>query len=131
MCKLNIIYVIICESDSEVVYIQELNKYFRDQGITITLVPRPVSMGCFGKVIKKYKYEKKKNNRSKFCIWVDNDIYKRNENKNNDKYIKKSERIPNFHFNYYNFEYFLILHLDKNSILEYQNKCKEIFQLIL
>jgi hypothetical protein len=84
-----------------------------------------VETGHFKEVRKKYKCEKKKNKKSKLCIWIDKDIYKRNENRNNDEYIKEPKSIPDFRFNYFNFEDFLILHLDRNSILEYQKKCED------
>ncbi|BAG13966.1 hypothetical protein [Candidatus Endomicrobiellum trichonymphae] len=115
-------YIIICEGGSENAYIQELNKYFKEQEINIIFRPSPVNTGHFKEVIKKYKCERKKN---KFYIFVDYDIYKKNTNKNNDNYTKKSKGIPDFLFNYFNFEDFLILHLNKNSILEYQKKCDD------
>jgi hypothetical protein len=47
MCNLSLIYIIICEGDSEVAYVQELNKYFWDQGITVNLVPQPVKSDVY------------------------------------------------------------------------------------
>jgi hypothetical protein len=120
-----IYYIIICEGDSEYAYIQEFNRYFKAQEINIILFPYPVNTGHFKEVRKKYKHEKEKNKKSKFCIWVDYDIYIKNENGNNDKYEKKPKGIPDFRFNCFSFEDFLILHLNKNSIFKYQKICEK------
>lgn len=118
-------FICICEGKSEEIYLQELNKYFREKGIEINLVPHSADTGHFKEVVKKYKNERSKNKKGNFCIWVDKDIYERNEKKNNDSYEKKSDSIPNFCFNYLNFEDFLVLHCRKDIVLNYQRLCKE------
>ncbi|MCA6072240.1 MAG: RloB family protein [Endomicrobium sp.] len=106
MSNLNSRYIIICEGKSEVAYIQELNKYFREKNISINLVSKPVGGGHYADVVRKYKEEFKKNNEYGFRIWVDKDIYERNEQKNWDKYNKRPKNIPDFCFNIFNFEDF-------------------------
>ena len=49
------------------------------------------------------------------------ELIKRNDNKNQDQYLKKPRNIPNFYFSYMNFEDFLALH---NK--EWAEKWKEI-----
>jgi hypothetical protein len=118
-------YIIICEgSKSEVAYIQKLNKYFREQNINITLIPKAVETGHYTAVIKKYRYEFKKNKKCNFIIWVDKDIYQRNNQKNLNKYTKKPHNVPDFCFNIFNFEDFLILHYPKDSVLQHQKRCE-------
>ncbi|MCA6069767.1 MAG: RloB family protein [Endomicrobium sp.] len=119
------IIIIICEGKSEVAYIQELNKYFREKNISINLVSKQADNGSYAAVVKKYK-EFKKNNKHGFrmWIWVDRDIYKRNERKNMDKYNKKPDGVPNFCFNIFNFEDFFILHYPKDKVSNYRKLCE-------
>jgi hypothetical protein len=118
-------YIIICEgSKSETAYIQELNKYFREQNINITLIPKAVGTGHYTAVIRKYRYEFKENKKCKFIIWVDKDIYQKNNQGNLKKYNEKPYNVPDFYFNIFTFEDFLILHYPKDIVLQYQEMCK-------
>jgi hypothetical protein len=123
--NLNRIFIIICEGEkSEPAYIEELNKYFREQNINISLVSKRVGTGHFPVVAKTYRNEFQKNRKGKFYIWVDADLYKRNDLKSADKYNKKLKTIPDFCFNFLNFEDFLILHCSKEIVLQYQKLCE-------
>ena len=115
------VYFVLCEGSSERAYIQELNRYFNRENYPFTLVPKSLGGGAYKLVIKRYKLEKKENKRIKFLIWIDKDIYKRNDNRNQDQYLNKPKNIPNFYFSYMNFEDFLSLH---NS--EWAKKWREI-----
>lgn len=122
--RLNLNPIIICEGEcGEVAYIQELNKYFAQNEISISLNAKPVGTGYYTEVIKKYRHEKKNNKKHDFYIWVDKDIYKRNARKSGDKYLSKTREIPDFYFNFFNFEDFLIMHLEKEEVLKYQKLC--------
>lgn len=126
MNEFNSIHIIICEgTKSEVAYIAELNRYLRDLQKPISLISRPVGNGDYTAVVRKYKEEFKRNKKGNFFIWVDKDIYKRNNRGNADKYSKKPTNIPDFYFNIFNFEDFLILHCLKNVVLKYQNLCNK------
>jgi hypothetical protein len=128
MSNLNSRYIIICEGKSEDAYIQELNKYFREKNIisSISLVSKPVGGGHYAAVVRKYKEEFKKNkSRFRIWIWVDRDIYERNEQKNCDKYSKRPKNIPDFCFNIFNFEDFFILHYPKDKVSNYRKLCED------
>jgi hypothetical protein len=114
-------YIIICEGKSEDAYIQELNRCLRDSGIySVSLIPKPVGTGHYIAVAKEYKKQWSKNKNLKFYIWVDKDIYERNDDGNMDKYKEKPENIPDFSFNIFNFEDFLILHFPKEDFLKHR-----------
>ncbi|MDR1721108.1 MAG: hypothetical protein LBR09_01795 [Endomicrobium sp.] len=131
MWKFEIPKIVICKGKSEENYIQELNKYFRNNDINnnFNFIPKSVGSGHFDKVRKKYRKEYKKNRKSKFIIWVDKDIYvrnsKREERKNAKEYEEhlKSKNPPDFYFNEFNFEDFLILHCPKYIVLQWQKVC--------
>ena len=86
--------IVICEGKSETKYLQELNRFLRENSTenSIVFVPKTVGTGHFTEVIKKYRSERKLNKKANIEIWVDYDIYKRNEQKNCDKY-KTGERL--------------------------------------
>ena len=123
-CK---IFIIICEGSSEESYISELNKFFRENSINIILKSELVGTGGYKSVTKKYKDIHKKNNKDKIpiIIWVDKDIYLRNNNNCMDNYKKKAKNIPDFLFNYQNFEDFLVLHENKFILDKWIEICKK------
>ena len=127
--------IVICEGKSETKYLQELNRFLREKSEDnfVVFLPKEVGTGHYNEVIKKYRNEfkkcKSKRNPNKKSntdieIWVDYDIYKRNEQKNYDKYKKKPKGIPNFKFNYFNFEDFLIMHFNDDVLNEWKGICK-------
>lgn len=120
-------YIIICEGKkSEVKYLQELNRYLAEEYCIYykKFICKPVGTGHFTEVIKKYSDERKLNKKANIEIWVDYDIYKRNEQKNLDKYKKKPKGIPDFKFNYFNFEDFLIMHFNDDVLNKWKEICK-------
>ena len=86
-------------------------------------MPRSSDGGKYSQVIKKYKRIKKDNPRTEILIWIDYDIYERNDNKNGDHYRSKPRGIPDFHFSYFNFEDFLTLHMEENFLETWQRIC--------
>lgn len=118
--------IVICEGKSETKYLQELNRFLRENSAenSIVFVPKPVGTGHYTEVVKKYRGERKLNKNTDIEIWVDYDIYKRNEQKNLDKYKKKPKGIPNFKFNYFNFEDFLIMHFNDDVLNKWKEICK-------
>lgn len=120
-------YIIICEGKkSEVKYLQELNRYLAEEYCVYykKFICKPVGTGHFNEVVKKYRDERKLNKNTDIEIWVDYDIYKRNEQKNFDKYEKKPKGIPDFKFNYFNFEDFLIMHFNDDVLNKWKEICK-------
>ena len=75
--------IVICEGKSETKYLQELNRFLRENSAenSIVFVPKTVWTGHFTEVVKKYRDERKLNKKANIEIWVDYDIYKRNEQK--------------------------------------------------
>ena len=96
----------------------------RENDININLYPRNAGNGHYTEIIKKYKKEFNTNKKSNFIIWVDKDIYIRNENKNMDRYRLKPKNIPDFTFNFCNFEDFITLHLEYKLINCWETICK-------
>ncbi len=105
-------YIILCEGSSEYAYIQILNRILNDKNISF--VAKGIGTGHFSDVEKAYKKQCKENKKLEKVIWVDKDIYKRNEQSNQMKYLSKKQSIPDFLFTTYNFEDFLAMHLDDN-----------------
>ena len=118
--------IVICEGKSENKYLQELNRFLRETTVdnSIVFIPKEVGTGHYTEVIKKYRNERKLNKKANIEIWVDYDIYKRNEQKNYNKYESKPKGIPNFKFNYFNFEDFLIMHFDDKVLNKWKEVCK-------
>lgn len=105
-------YMILCEGSSEFAYIQQINRILDQNNISISLVAKEIGTGHFSDVEKAYKKQCKENKKLAKVIWVDKDIYKRNDKDNNTKYLNKKSNIPDFLFTTYNFEDFLVMHLD-------------------
>ncbi len=115
--------IIVCEGQSEVAYIQELNRLLTETHIRVVLIPKNVGGGHYSQVGKRYKGEKARNPRSQILIWVDYDIHARNDNETRTAYENKTQGIPDFYFNHQNFEDFLALHLSKEVIEDWQTRC--------
>ncbi len=104
---------IVCEGPSEKAYISEVVKYFRDvEGIELHLIPKVVGTGHYSSVRDKYRgvfnSQRKIPN---VKIWVDKDIYLRNDRNNGNNYVKHHEDgLPDFLFSYMNGEDFLAMH---------------------
>ncbi|MEF2913614.1 MAG: hypothetical protein U0O25_04735 [Succinivibrio sp.] len=123
-------YIVLCEGESEFNYITSLNRIlcFRNNPYAILFKAVLIGSGKFVTVKREYDKALKNNKKEKdnILIWIDYDIYQRNENDNNTLY-KNKLGIPDFLFSYMNFEDFLILHLSKNVVDEWYKKCKDHF----
>ncbi len=114
-------YIILCEGSSEYAYIQILNRILNEHNISIVLNPVLLRNGHFATVknkVEEYTHKDRKN----LKVWVDKDIYTRNEQNNQMKYLRKKQSIPDFLFTTYNFEDFFIMHLDDNIIIQWEQK---------
>ncbi|MGM0431229.1 MAG: hypothetical protein ACQEQU_00785 [Spirochaetota bacterium] len=116
MYKQNKPILIVCEGPSERAYMQELNRYFEEEDIPLILIAKPSNGGQYSLVIKKYKETRGANKNSIIHIWVDWDIYLRNDERNMDNYTRKPSGIPDFQFSYMNFEDFLSMHLSREEL---------------
>ena len=116
--------IIVCEGESEVAYIQELNRLFRELEISATLQPVCVGTGFFSNVVAAYRNARRDNPRTDIQIWVDWDIYARNERQCMDAYSRKGGGIPSFCFSRQNFEDFLVTHLAEDELARWLEVCR-------
>ncbi len=108
---------VVCEGQSETMYLQELNRFFREYRIPLTFIPRAVGNGACKAVIGHYRSIRKFLRHEEIIIWVDWDIYTSSEAKN---YAAKPEYVPDFLFSTMNFEDFLMLHMNEQMVLKWQ-----------
>ncbi len=125
MFKQKTIILLVCEGPSERAYIQKLNRYFDEEEIPLQFIARPSNGGQFSQVIRKYREQKRNNKKSIIKIWVDWDIYLRNDAKNMDHYKAKPSDIPDFLFSYLNYEDFLTMHLDSEILNKWRLSCNK------
>jgi len=129
-------HIIVCEGESEWVYLQRLQSFINSlptpdgtYEVPLQFIPpaRAIAKsGKFSSVIKNYRARFRENKNSSIQVWVDFDLYHRNDNKNADLYKLKQTQHPNtpdFHFSFHNFEDFLALHFDDAHF----NEWKRIF----
>ena len=102
-------YLIICEGDSEFAYIQELNRFLNEQGLSIVFVAHNAGGGGFKNLRQVCRTLKTRRNGRTF-IMADKDIYYRNDNGNGSMYEKERDTVPPFLFQTWNFEDFLLMH---------------------
>ncbi len=118
-------YVIVCEGNSENAYIQELNRFLDDGDYSFTFVSNPIRNGHYKAVTSKYQDVKRKSPRSDIFIWVDKDTYQRNDDNDGDNYSRKPSKFPDFMFSFFNFEDFLVMHMDEMIVLKWQDICEK------
>ncbi len=106
--------IIICEGKSEDSYIRELRQFFVSLGFS--LIPK-MANGAYN-LMEMYKKTCKENRKSRIVIWCDGDFLKRKKN------IPK-EPLKAL-TNTWNFEDHLVLHLDKEKVLEWQSICEKV-----
>ena len=121
----NRFFIIACEGESEVAYVQELNRLFRELEIATTLQPVCIGSGFFSNVVTAYRNTRKNNPRTPIYIWVDWDIYARNDRKCMEAYSCKLNGIPDFHFSRQNFEDFLATHLSEDELECWIEVCRQ------
>lgn len=122
---------VVCEGKSERNYLAALNRLLRDSGIGLTLLsPTPKKRdedggGHFRNVVQKYKDFRRNNRNVQPWIWVDWDLYLRNDQHCMELYESRPKGIPAFLFSIHNFEDFLVLHSSTERVLEWVNICRE------
>ncbi len=117
--------IIVCEGLSEYAYIQELNRTLRELGVRAVLHPVCIGSGFYAKAVAKFRQVKKDNPRDTIHIWVDYDIYARNERNCRDEYERRPQGIPAFLFSRQNSEDFLATHLDATRLRTWVNHCRQ------
>ena len=120
----NSFIIIVCEGESEVAYVQELNRLFREMEISSTLHPVCVGTGFFSNVVAVYRTVRRNNPRTPVLVWVDWDVYARNERQCQDAYFRKGKGIPSFCFSRQNFEDFLATHLSEDKLARWLEVCR-------
>lgn len=115
--------LVVCEGASERTYIQELNRFFREEEIPFNMVAFVCEGGDFTKVVRAYRKVRRLNPNSELLIWVDYDRYARDDRGDYDKYRNKDSDIPNFLFTTMNFEDFLSLHFETQKLAEWIEVC--------
>lgn len=108
---------VVCEGQSEQMYLQELNRFFREYRIPLAFIPRTVGNGACKAVIGHYRSIRKFLRYEEIIIWVDLDIYTSSEANN---YSAKPSSIPDFLFSEMNFEDFLMLHMNQEQVFKWQ-----------
>ena len=117
---------IVCEGASEKSYISEVVKYFRnEEGIDLHLVPKVAGSGHYVAIRDKYREVFQSQRRSpEIKIWVDKDIYLRNDKNNADNYrMHCQDGLPDFLFTSMNGEDFLTMHVD--SFGKWEDICRK------
>jgi hypothetical protein len=121
-------YIVICEGRSEYVYLERLQSFLDSQAeswdVPLKLFPKIARNpdgsekggGDYKNVITGYKDNRNRNKKSKIEVWVDYDIYLRNDRSNLSNYRSKTTGIPDFKFSFHNFEDFLVLHMANHLI---------------
>lgn len=120
--------ILLCEGESEYAYIQELNRYLRENEFNFKFIPKVIGSGFYTEVQKKHKEERKNNPRTPIKIFLDDDIYVRNEGdreQENSSKFSESGFKDDFLFNVHNFEDFLMLHCDDETLNQWITKCTE------
>jgi hypothetical protein len=107
---------IICEGNSEYAYIQELNRLLkRGEGAAFTA--HTAGNGHFKIIRRKYKQVKDNQRHCNLIVWVDRDLYFRNENDCETNRLAAKDMT--FYFSIMNFEDFLMLHQDSSRAKEW------------
>lgn len=144
--------IIICEGKNDVSYLNALQRFVENDvpllpgevDPLLRFIPLPEEEGnCtgqFDKIVDTYQSAIEIFDKVSVSVWVDADIYIRNESFHSDKtkfngteYLNRSSDIPVFYFSYHNFEDFLALHFDiekfqywKSSVLLVPNKLSNL-----
>lgn len=115
----NRVYLVICEGDSEVAYVQELNRFLNEQGKFIVFQAVNAGGGGFTTIRQCCRDRKTRKNGRTFVI-VDKDIYVRNDNGAGENYEKEKDVLPPFLFQTWNFEDFLLMHFPRDLVVEWR-----------
>lgn len=130
--------LVICEGASECNYLVHLQRFLRELpplavcGMPLTLIGLPknydpstlrrkgVGTGTFGKIVSTYNAEWRKNKSARFLIWVDDDLYVRDDKMCGTHYAQKTNEVPDFSFSVHNFEDFIALHFPDGQFEEWK-----------
>ena len=105
------IIIVIAEGQSEIAYLNELNRFLREEEIGWVFYPVKAVNGQYREIRKTYREVWRRNRSARIEILVDRDIYIREQNEREDYRHREDDGLPFFRFSYMNFEDFLILHL--------------------
>ncbi len=105
------VIIVIAEGQSEIAYLNELNRFMREEETGWVFYPVKAVNGQYREVRKTYREVRRRNRNARIEILVDRDIYIREENERNDYRQRSIDGLPYFRFSYMNFEDFLIMHL--------------------
>lgn len=100
--------IVVCEGDSERNYIAAINRLLCRAEGTMAFRAWPAGSGHFSRVRQAYEDAQRKNRRQEIVIWVDEDLYVRNERGCRD--MLQAWKGSAFRFSRMNFEDFLFLH---------------------
>ncbi|EEO27932.1 hypothetical protein [Oxalobacter paraformigenes] len=114
--------VVICEGASEYVYLQEINRFFREHKIRLAFAARVIGSGVYKAAVNRYRDVRRELKDAEIVIWVDRDIYLHSQKK---LYENKPDTVPDFLFSRMNFEDFLALHMDRRTLMKWQAVCEE------
>ena len=119
---------ILCEGQSELVYVQEVNRILCRNNFSAAFYAKLIGNGLFSNVIKAYKKEHRTNRKGIFYAWVDFDLYHRNEKQSFGQYERHQSNgnsQPKFLFSRMNFEDFLALHCEDPQLNKWLDICEE------
>lgn len=126
-------YIVICEGRSEYVYIERLQSFLDGLSVgwdvPLQFFPKIARTssgfekggGDYRSVVAGYRWQRKKNKTAHIEVWVDHDIYLRNDRNNRDMYLAKPPGIPDFRFSFHNFEDFLVMHMENRQVQVWQS----------
>lgn len=104
-------FLVICEGRSEVNYIKELMQVRERLGITARIIPSDAHGGQCGDIVRAFDVLKRRNNNktAQIRIWVDDDLYMRNQTGADKRCAAAFEKTPpdiksKFRFSSHNFE---------------------------
>lgn len=127
-------FYVLCEGESEQIYLIELNRFFQEEDIPLNFIPILVGNGSYSKLKSEWnKFQK--NNSGQCRDWrklkhvfflADFDLFARNTENSMELYIKEKDTIPEIMFNRHNFEDFLSLHLSFEKACEWCTTCSTI-----
>jgi len=112
--------IIICEGDSEVAYLRQLQRFLDSENDKrpLAFFPKSAENGCFKSVMRTWRKVKEiirwRKKKPRCAIWVDYDLYYRNTGWCMTKY--RRSRFKALYFSFYNFEDFLILHYPDDTV---------------
>lgn len=120
---------IVCEGDSEENYINALMQARERLGLRRYLLSHNACGGQCAAIVKKFKRLQNVNRNFEGRIWVDDDLYVRNENLADRQCAKSFEnQTPairdKFLFCVHNFEDFLALHLEDDVLFGWIDICR-------